>query len=461
MTETATDAEGNQTVTETKTETAEETAVTTTENADGTVTTKTETVSTEKVTETVTDAEGKVTETVRETVTETVKEITADADGTETGTVRTTETVKDENGSVLSAAVTEAEIKAATDENGVKTTETAATVTKTDADGNETVEKTVTTENLTADGSTGTTVTDENGRLLSQETVISAAEAEAARDEGRPMRSPLTVAPAPGGDAEHAVPVRIDLPAINCDKDGDGRVSRAEMPKVELSVTYTGPGVIAMIRGLLDRWLPVKTCYEGSLIVPVSGDCEICVVDNTKTFDDVAEGQWFNEYVGFVAARGIFNGDGNGRFLPQSSMTRGMVAQVLYNFDLGAKPGDGTVFNDVTATAWYSGAVGWAKESGVAQGYGESFGAEDDVLRQDLAVILYNYAKTAGYDVSATAELDSFPDAGEVADYAVDAMRWAVGSGLIVGMDDGTLAPRGTTTRAQVATVMTRFVRNG
>ncbi|MBE6070206.1 MAG: S-layer homology domain-containing protein, partial [Clostridium lundense] len=203
----------------------------------------------------------------------------------------------------------------------------------------------------------------------------------------------------------------------------------------------------------------ITECYEGSVIVPVTGTGEIVIVDNTKTFNDVAKNDWYNEYVTFVTAREIFNGTGDGNFNPNGTMNRAMLAQVLYNFARGAKEGDGTVFSDVKTGDWFNAAIGWAYENKVVNGYGDRFGASDNISRQDMATILYRYAKAAGYDVSKTASLDKFSDAGSVADYASDAMRWAVGMGLIDGID-GKLAPTGNATRAQVATIMTRFVRN-
>ena len=187
---------------------------------------------------------------------------------------------------------------------------------------------------------------------------------------------------------------------------------------------------------------------------------EVVIVDNTKTFTDVSEDSWYNEYVTFVTAREIFNGTGNGCFDPNSEMNRAMLAQVLYNFHRGAQAGDGTVFGDVAAEDWFNAAIGWAYENGIVNGYGDTFGATDSITRQDMATTLYRYAKAAGYDVSASADLAKFPDADGVASYALDAMRWAVGTGLIGGMDDGTLNPRGNATRAQVAAIMTRFVRS-
>ena len=390
--------------------------------------------------------------------------MTTAQDGTATGTSTTTTTVKDDKGNVLSTAVTEAEIKAATDANGMVTTETAATTTTTDAQGNETVEKTVTTENKTPDGSTGTIVKDENGSIVSQSTTISQKEAEAARDEGRPAQSPLTITPVPEKQAETAKPVQINMPTMLYDKNGDGIVTVSEMPKVEIQLTYTSPSVIAMMLDPLGKWLPIKECYEGSVVVPVIGSGEIIIVDNTRSFYDVADNNWFNEYVTFVTAREIFNGVSPHMFEPNTPMNRAMLAQVLYNFARGAKAGDGTVFSDVSAGNWFNAAIGWAYENGIVNGYGGSFGATNNITRQDMATILYRYAKQAGYDVSVSASLDRFSDAGDVADYAADAMRWAVGMGLINGTMDAqgniTLNPTGNATRSQVAAIMTRFVRN-
>ena len=456
---TTTNQDGSKSVAEIKTEQNSNTAITTATNADGSKTEKTETTETVKVTATTTDAGGKVSTTVTESTTETKTDMTTAADGTATGTSTSTTTVKDDKGKVLSTAVTEAEIKATTDKAGMTTTETAATTTITDAEGNKTVEKTVTTENKTPDGSTGTVVKDEAGNILLQETTISQKEAEAARDEGRPAQAPLTVTPVPEAVAESARTVQVKMPAVLYDKDGDGIVTVAEMPKVEIQVTYTGPGVVAKEKDANGNLTRIAECREGSVIVPVTGTGEIVIVDNTKTFNDVGATAWYSEYVTFVTAREIFNGVSPKYFSPDAAMNRAMLAQVLYNFARGAKAGDGTVFSDVSAGNWYNAAVGWAYENGVVNGYGGSFGAKNNITRQDMATILYRYAKQAGYDVSASASLGKFSDAGSVADYATDAMRWAVGMGLIDGID-GKLAPQGNATRAQVAAIMTRFVRN-
>ena len=141
-------------------------------------------------------------------------------------------------------------------------------------------------------------------------------------------------------------------------------------------------------------------------------------------------------------------------------MTRAMAVQVLYNFDREAVGGDGSSFTDVDTADWFCSAIGWAYESGVSNGYGDSYGVMDQVTRQDLVTMLYNYAKMIGYDVSAKASVSAFGDAGDVSDYALEAMEWALGAGLIKGVTDQTLSPTSSTTRAQVATIIMRFISN-
>ncbi len=318
----------------------------------------------------------------------------------------------------------------------------STTKTSTNPDGSKTA---VTTAK---DGSVTTVKNDKNGNLVSVEAAPSAKAIEAALRAGVPIRVPVTV------PVVSAASIRITLPT------GFDSSRVVDMPRVEIEVSVTGPGVVAMEKAADGTLTPIRECYEGSVIFPVTGSVEVVIVDNTKAFNDVGATDWYSEYVTFVTAREIFNGTGDGSFDPNGAMTRAMLAQVLYNFARGAKAGDGTVFGDVSASDWFNAAIGWAYENKVVTGYGDRFGAQDNITRQDMTTILYRYAKAAGYDVSATASLDRFSDASDVADYAADAMRWAVGAGLISGVEDGTLNPTGSATRAQVAAIMTRFVRN-
>ena len=173
-------------------------------------------------------------------------------------------------------------------------------------------------------------------------------------------------------------------------------------------------------------------------------------------FPDVADDAWYAEAVDYVSARGIMVGTGNG-FEPDLPASRAMIAKLLFNLD-GAQPGELTsAFSDVAEGDWYADAVSWLVKNGIARGKGGVFGADDDVTREELVVLLYNYASYKGRDVSARGDLSQFADADTVSDWALEAMRWAVGVGLIKGMGDGRLAPGGSAVRAQIAALIQRF----
>ena len=107
---------------------------------------------------------------------------------------------------------------------------------------------------------------------------------------------------------------------------------------------------------------------------------------------------------------------------------------------------------------WYTNAVLWAAQNGIVNGVTDTtFAPGDEITRQQLVTILYRYAEAKGYDVSASADLSGYPDAGQVQDYAQPAMAWAVAENIIQGMEDGTLKPAGNASRAQIATILMRF----
>ena len=171
---------------------------------------------------------------------------------------------------------------------------------------------------------------------------------------------------------------------------------------------------------------------------------------------------WFYEAVKYVYDNGMMNGTASNRFDPNTSLSRGMIAQVLHNLEQNPAAGSGS-FTDVTPGAWYADAVNWAASQGIVDGYGNGqFGPEDNVTREQLASILYRYAQHKGYDVSVGEDTNilSYADAFEVSEWAVPAMQWACGAGIINGTGDGsTLTPQGNATRAQVATMLMRFCR--
>ena len=174
-------------------------------------------------------------------------------------------------------------------------------------------------------------------------------------------------------------------------------------------------------------------------------------------FTDVSEKDWFYESVAFTVQNGLFAGTSSTTFSPDDNMTRAMLVTVLWR--LAGKPGGGQItFADVSGEMWYADAVAWASEKGIVSGYGSGlFGPQDPVTREQLAVIMYNYARSRGQEVSASSDLTSFTDGRKVSPWAKDAVEWAVAKKLITGKGDGSLEPGGMATRAQVATILLQY----
>ena len=184
----------------------------------------------------------------------------------------------------------------------------------------------------------------------------------------------------------------------------------------------------------------------------------------TNPFTDVNEGDWFYNDVMFVYQNGLMAGTSDTTFSPNAPITRAQAAVIFYRMAGSPEVTGDSAFTDVEngpGTAWYYNAVLWAQQNGIVSGYGDgTFRPGTNITREQLAVIFYNYAKHKGYDVSATNDLSGFTDAGDVSDWALPAMRWAVGSGIMGGYGDGILGPQGTATRAQVAAMLRRFIEN-
>jgi hypothetical protein len=174
-------------------------------------------------------------------------------------------------------------------------------------------------------------------------------------------------------------------------------------------------------------------------------------------FADVSEPDWFYNAVRFVHENGLMVGTGDTAFSPQTATARGMIVTILHRLE-GAPAGGNHGFDDVKDGMYYADAVAWAAENKIISGYSDDlFGPEDAITREQMAVILMNYAKLKGYDVSAKADLSKYSDAEIVSTWATDAMSWANAAGLIQG--DGTkLTPTGTATRAQAAAILQRFI---
>ena len=170
---------------------------------------------------------------------------------------------------------------------------------------------------------------------------------------------------------------------------------------------------------------------------------------------------WAHDDITYVYENDLMNGTDGSLFSPESTTTRAQVVTVLYRL-AGQPAADwANPFWDVPASAWFHDAVTWAWENDITGGVSSThFGAGNAVTREQLAAFLYRYAQDQGYDTSARADLSGYSDAGLVSSYATEALSWANATGLITGTTGTTLSPQGSATRAQVATILSRFCQD-
>lgn len=180
----------------------------------------------------------------------------------------------------------------------------------------------------------------------------------------------------------------------------------------------------------------------------------------SEGFVDIQKNAWYHEAVDFVVEAGLMNGMSSTTFDPEGEVTRAQLATMLYRLaDAPEIDGLNNPFTDVPNGAWYTDAVIWAAENGIVNGMTETtFAPDEAVTREQLVTMLYRFATKSGIDTTAEADLSAFTDAETVSDWASEAMQWAVATGLVSGMGDGTLNPTGTATRAQIATIFLRFL---
>ena len=192
----------------------------------------------------------------------------------------------------------------------------------------------------------------------------------------------------------------------------------------------------------------------------------VCAKDDScplGAFGDLTAAAWYHDGVHYCLENGLMRGVSGGKFLPNGSTTRAQLVTILWRLESSPEPAGTVSFGDVADGAWYAKAVRWAAGSGVVKGYDNgNFGPDDAVTREQMVTILYRFAQHKGYDVSAGEDTNilSFNDALTVSEYAIPAMQWACGSGMVNGIAQKggmLLAPRDTTTRAQTATLLTRF----
>lgn len=260
------------------------------------------------------------------------------------------------------------------------------------------------------------------------------------------------VTPPSSGDDEPIEPTPDDEPVVETNTAPDGTVT----------TTTTWPDG--------QQAVDVKAPDGGKEITVTASDggkmAEISIAANpgeSKKFEDVKAGAWYEKAVDAATGYSLFNGTSETKFSPNAPMTRGMLATVLHNLSGNPEYGTGAdVFDDVKDGIWYEDPVDWAYKIGVAAGTSATeFSPDQSITREQLVAMLYRYAEKIGAGSKNRTGLTSFPDSGKVAGYAKDAMQWAVAEGFISGRANGGrnyIAPQGTATRAEVATVLARFV---
>ena len=179
----------------------------------------------------------------------------------------------------------------------------------------------------------------------------------------------------------------------------------------------------------------------------------------TTPFNDVKADAWYADAVKFAVENGLMNGVSDTEFAPNATLTRAMLVTILYRNDGEPETADNTVFEDVATGSYYEKAVAWAKANGIVDGYSETeFAPDANITREQIATIMHRYATYKNYDVNGSADILDREDYAEISDYAVSAMQYMVASGLMNGKTNTTLEPQDKATRAEIATILQRFI---
>lgn len=174
------------------------------------------------------------------------------------------------------------------------------------------------------------------------------------------------------------------------------------------------------------------------------------------SFTDIA-GHWAEDSIREIVDVGLMNGTSESTFEPNGNMTRAMLVTLFWRMESEPAVTSSAAFEDVAAGSWYADAVNWANGEGIVTGFSDTeFGPENAITREQIAVLLYRYEQYKGNDVSARADLSGYSDYAQISGYAQDAMSWANAEGLMTGRTASTLDPKGTATRAEIATLLVR-----
>lgn len=314
------------------------------------------------------------------------------------------------------------------------------TTTTTDRTGNETtvVENPNGSSETTVDnkdGSSSTTTVSRSGQVEA-EVKLPVKVIEDAAEAGQAVALPMPELPVTSD--------RSEAPTVTMNLAG-GRSAKVEIP-----VDRATPGTVAILVKADGSEQIIKTSVttDNGVTVTLSDGDTVKIVDNSKNFADVSGSYWAADAIDFATSRELFAGNTETTFNPGGTMTRAMIWTVLARYD-------GTDTTNTTGGVWYTPGQTWAMDHGISDGAN----ANGTMTREQLATMLYRYAQSKGQGFTGTWTFPlDYPDAERVSSYAYEALCWMTMNGIIGGMTDGTLNPQGSATRAQVATILQRYV---
>ena len=281
------------------------------------------------------------------------------------------------------------------------------------------------------DGASSVTTVDESGKWESEVKVPEQA-VDAAEEKGENVTLPLPNVPNTS-DRDNAPTITGQLP------EGDGVT-------VEIPVDGATSGTVAVLvkEDGTEEIIKTTITTENGVKVTLSDGQRVKIVDNSKYFSDVPDSYWGAQAIDFASSRELFGGTGPNTFSQETAMTRGMMVTVLARME-GVDTSTGSV--------WYEAGQKWA----VANGISDGTNMEQGLTREQLALMLYRYVG----EPAVSGDLSGYADGASVNSWATQAVTWAVQEGLISGVGNNTLNPQGQASRAQVATILTRFIENG
>lgn len=205
-----------------------------------------------------------------------------------------------------------------------------------------------------------------------------------------------------------------------------------------------------------------KSFVEGKNIYGfIDGSVTIKIIDNIKIFEDISNDSWYREAVLFAAGRELFGGTSDKMFNPNIPMSRAMLVTVLHRLEDTPNIQNNNInFVDVNIESYYGNAVSWATAEKIVNGTGNAFNPNNDITREELITILYRYAKCINTDTSIENNVINFSDKNYISEWAYEAMSWAVENGIIDGKENKLIDPKGKSTRAEVAIILERFIKN-